>query len=76
MTKTLYISGEYAYAPQVYKNFYRAVIEPKLMDIYGTGKSFSSSVFLSDFNAHWDNSSKSIVFNTEQDLTFFLLRWA
>jgi hypothetical protein len=76
MTKTLYVSGDYDQTPQVYKNFYRAVVEPKLMSGIAKGNSLSSSVFLSDFNAHWDNPSKSIVFETEHDLTMFLLRWS
>ena len=74
MTRTLYISGEYAYAPQVYKNFCKAVIEPALMEV--RRNPITGNDLLKDYNAHWDNSSKSIVFNTEQDLTFFLLRWA
>ena len=71
---TLYVSGDYDQTPQVYKNFYKAVVEPKLMG--GHGKSLSSSVFLSDYNAHWNNEIKSIVFDTEHDLTMFLLRWS
>ena len=74
MTKTLYISENYDRSPQVYKNFYKAVIEPKLLG--GHGRTLSSSVFLADYNAHWDNTSKSIVFDTEQDLTMFMLKWA
>lgn len=76
MTRTLYVSGDYEYTPQVYKNFYKAVIEPALMDRHGKGGSLSSSVFLDNYNAHWDNPSKSIVFDTEHDLTLFLLRWS
>jgi len=76
MTKTLYVSGDYDQTPQVYKNFYRAVVEPKLMSGHGDGKLLSSCVFLNDYNAHWDNPSKSIVFDTEQDLTYFMLRWS
>jgi hypothetical protein len=74
MMNTIYISGDYDQTPQVYKNFYKAVIEPKLQG--GRGKLLNSSVFLKDYNAHWDNPSKSIVFDTEQDLTYFMLRWS
>jgi len=71
---TLYISENYDQSPQVYKNFYKAVIEPKLLG--GRGKLLSSSVFLDEYNARWDNPSKSIVFDTEQDLTYFMLKWS
>lgn len=73
---TLYVSGDYDQTPQVYKNFYKAVVEPKLMDGRGQGKSLSSSVFLSEYNAHWNPETKHIVFDTEQDLTYFMLRWS
>jgi hypothetical protein len=74
MTATLYISGEYDYAPQVYKNFYKTVIEPTLMD--GHRKPVSGNDLLREYNAHWNNETKHIVFDTEQDLTYFMLRWA
>jgi hypothetical protein len=74
MTSILYISENYDKSPQVYKNFYKAVIEPALMD--GHRKSVSGNDLLKNYNARWDNPSKSIVFETEQDLTYFMLRWS
>jgi len=74
MTKTLYISGDYDQSPAAYKNFYRAVIEPRLMEVHR--ESISGSDLLKEYNAQWDNPSKSIVFDTEHDLTMFVLRWA
>jgi hypothetical protein len=70
---TLYISENYDQSPQVYKNFYRAVIEPTLMG--GHRKPVSGNDLLREYNAHWNNKTKHIVFDTEHDLTMFLLRW-
>jgi hypothetical protein len=74
MTATLYISGDYDQSPAVYKNFYRAVIEPRLMEVHR--ESISGSDLLKGYNAHWDNETKHIVFDTEKDLTYFMLRWS
>jgi hypothetical protein len=74
MTRTLYISDTYRTSPQVYKNFYKKVMEPQLTS--GSGNLVSGDVLLKEYNAHWDNISKNIVFDTEQDLAYFLLRWS
>ena len=74
MTATLYISGDYDQSPAVYKNFYQTVIEPALMD--RTRKSLSGNDLLKEHNAHWNNETKNIVFDTEHDLTMFMLRFS
>jgi hypothetical protein len=73
MTTTLYISEDYDLSPQAYKNFYRRVIEPEMMKYHRPP--LSGADFLRDYNAHWNNETKCIVFETEQDLTYFVLRW-
>jgi inosine-uridine nucleoside N-ribohydrolase len=73
MTSTLFISDTYRTSPQVYKNFCKAVIEPALMD--GHSKPVTGNELLKEYNACWDNKSKNIVFDTENDLTMFLLRF-
>jgi hypothetical protein len=74
MTATLYVSENYDESPQVYKNFYRGVIEPVLM--VSRGKLISGNDLLKEYNAHWNNETKNIIFDTEQDLTYFMLRWS
>jgi hypothetical protein len=74
MSTTLYISDDYDQSPMAYKNFYRAVIEPEMMKTRRAP--LSGEEFLRDYNAHWNNETKCIVFSTEQDLTYFVLRWS
>lgn len=74
MTANLYISEDYDRSPPAYKNFYRQVMEPEMLK---TRRALlSGEDFLKDYNAHWNNETKCIVFATEQDLTYFMLRWA
>lgn len=75
MSNVLILGSDYDGTPAAYKNFYERVVEPAMFD----GDRFlnvRANDLLKEYNAHWDLSTHSIKFNTDRDLTMFMLRWA
>ena len=76
MTTTLKLSQSMSTCPTVWQNFFYAECEDGLRDVYGDVRPSFINRRLKKYRAKLVNNDWDIEFDTEQDLTLFLLKWS